>query len=207
MKGVANTNLFFFYKLVNGIVPSQLSNLVPQTVGSATGRTSLRNSANISSIPSRTSLYSNSFLPSTLRDWNSLSLDVRNSDSVLSFRNSLNRDRPSQEPLFYIGDRKLQVLHTRLRTSCSSLNHHLFAKNLVESPCCSCGATETTHHYLLECPNYAACRQFLFDSVSGVCRPDVNTFLHGSNTLTPAMNELVFHSVQRFIGDSKRFDA
>ena len=31
-----------------------------------------------------------------------------------------------------------QILHARLRLECSSLNHHLYRKNLVESPLCAC---------------------------------------------------------------------
>ena len=146
------------------------------------------------------------FIPSTLRDWNSLAMDVRNSESVSSFKCSLNRDKPTKEPLFYIGDRRLQVLHTRLRTNCSSLNHHLHAKNIVESPCCTCGEIETTKHYFFDCPNFVNFRQALLDTLEGLCNPTVEVILHGDKGLSQEVNEIIFHSVHRFIADSKRFD-
>ena len=36
--------------------------------------------------------------------------------------------------------------------NCSALNAHLFIRNLVESPNCICGITETVFHFLLDCP-------------------------------------------------------
>ena len=54
--------------------------------------------------------------------------------------------------LVFYGDRKSQILHTRLRLKCSSLNNNLFLKNIVDSPICVCGESESNHHYLYECP-------------------------------------------------------
>jgi hypothetical protein len=59
---------------------------------------------------------------------------------------------------YYIGTRLGQILHTRLRMQCSSLNHHLFRKNIVNSPFRQCGAPETTAHFLLHCPRHNATR-------------------------------------------------
>ena len=55
------------------------------------------------------------------------------------------------KPIYYYpGTRIGQILHMRLRTACSSLNHHLFLKYIVDSPNCSChqGVPETNSHYL-----------------------------------------------------------
>ena len=41
--------------------------------------------------PTRTVSHANSFLPSTLRDWNSLDLIVRNSPTLNSFKRQLNQ--------------------------------------------------------------------------------------------------------------------
>ena len=59
---------------------------------------------------------------------------------------------------YYIGTRLEQILHARLRMQCSFLNHHLFRKDIVNSPFCQCGATETTAHFLLHCPRHNATR-------------------------------------------------
>ena len=68
--------LSLFFKMKNNLTPPYLSSLVPQTVGQTT-RYSLRNSNDLQTIQSRTTLYSNSFLPSTFRDWNNLTPEVR----------------------------------------------------------------------------------------------------------------------------------
>ena len=54
----------------------------------------------------------------------------------------------------YVGCRLGQILHVRLRMNCSALNAHLFIRNLVESPNCICGITETVPHFLLDCPRH-----------------------------------------------------
>jgi hypothetical protein len=48
---------------------------------------------------------------------------------------------------YYVGCKLGQILHARLRMNCSALNAHLFIRNLVESPNCICGITETVSHF------------------------------------------------------------
>ena len=67
--------LILLYKMQTNMTPSYLSNLIPQTVNNIS-HYNLRNSDNIQSIHARTSQYANSFLPSTVRSWNSLSIEV-----------------------------------------------------------------------------------------------------------------------------------
>ena len=47
-----------------------------------------------------------------------------------------------------------QGLHTCLKTDCSSLNQHLFRRNLVPNPYCSWDEIENNKHFLLACPRY-----------------------------------------------------
>jgi len=61
------------------------------------------------------------------------------------------------------GPRQYQGIQTRLRTQCSSLNVHLFSKNIVVSPLWQCGIVETTSHYLLHRPLYIAHRDVMLD--------------------------------------------
>ena len=65
-----------FYKMFDQLTPVYLSSLIPQQVN-AISHHNLRNSNDIHTIRSNTSLYHNSFLPSTLRQWNSLPVEVR----------------------------------------------------------------------------------------------------------------------------------
>ncbi len=65
--------------------PNYLSSLVPPTVGSL-NRYPLRNAEDFQVMRVRTALYSNSFLPSVVREFNSLPVNTRNADSVASFK-------------------------------------------------------------------------------------------------------------------------
>ena len=121
--------LTLFYKMYHNLSPSYLSSLVPQPV-SAASTYNLRNSNNIQNIPARTKYYYESFLPSTIRIWNELPLDTRNAESIISFKRKLNQGNVAVPKYYYTNNRKLQILHTRLRTNCSSLNHDLFEKKL-----------------------------------------------------------------------------
>ena len=47
--------------------------------------------------------------------------------------------------------------------NCSALNAHLFIRNLVESPNCICGITETVVHFLLDCPRHTTLRDRPFN--------------------------------------------
>ena len=157
--------LILLYKMQTNMTPSYLSNLIPQTVNNIS-HYNLRNSYNLQSIHARTSQYANSFLPSAVRNWNSLSVEVSQSDSLTTFKNHLNKIRTPVPKHFYTGSRQFQILHTRLRTNCSSLNNNLFLKNITNSPLCRCGSIENMQHFFLQCPFYLEQRAELLDSLS-----------------------------------------
>ena len=73
-------------------------------------------------IHSRTNQYYNSFLPAVIRDWNDLPCSDRIVDTVDDFKRQLSQGRVIVPKHFYAGNRSMQILHTRLRTGCSSLN-------------------------------------------------------------------------------------
>ena len=77
--------LTHFYKMNNNLTPYYLSSLIPQQV-EVISQYNLRNAQDIRNIRSRTSLYYNSFLPLTLRQWNNLLNETRQSNSLNSFK-------------------------------------------------------------------------------------------------------------------------
>ena len=87
-----------------------------------------------------------------------LEQDIKDSPTLYSFKRKLNAQQQQQLPPPHLNliqtSRLGQILHARLRLECSSLNHHLYRKNLVESPLCSCGVPEPNSHFLLSCANY-----------------------------------------------------
>lgn len=192
--------LILMYKMKNNFTPSYLSDLIPSPQQM---RYPLRNVENIPPIYSRTSLFSSSFLPSVIRDWNSLPLDTRHSPSVEAFKASLNRNKQKSPHHYSYGSRRGQILHARLRLGCSSLNYDLQRRSLVESPLCMCGSVETASHFLVHCNIHSHIRAKLFSDIP--CPTTINNLLYGNEHLTSDENISVFENVQKFIIASKRF--
>jgi hypothetical protein len=88
-----------------------------------------------------------------------LTYNIRVSPSIQALKYSLKSNISSKPFYYYTGSRLGQILHSRLRMQCSSLNQHLYRKNIVDSPNCICGLTESTTHYLFHCLRYTAQRQ------------------------------------------------
>ena len=106
---------------------------------------------------------------------------------------------------YFIGKRLGQIYHARLRTNCSSLNQHLFSKNLIDNPLCICGSVEDTYHYLLTCNRFSNLRQELFNKVSTICRPTLNVLLYGNDELSMEQNKNIFLAAQNYLLKTKRF--
>ena len=94
---------------------------------------------------------------SDLLNLQNLSELSRTSPHYSKHHKSYYKSKCINKPIYYYsGTRIGQILHMRLRTACSSLNHHLFLKNIVDSPNCSChqGVPETNSHYLFYCHRF-----------------------------------------------------
>ena len=196
--------LIYFYKMKNNITPEYLSTLVPES-HAAIHNHNTRNSSLIPPVRTRTALYSNYFLPATVRSWNLLPENAKTSTSVGAFRNCVQSRAIKPPNYFYIGKRLGQIYHSRLRMQCSSLNHHLFVKNIVDSPLCLCGAIETTAHYLLHCPRFHIMREQHFYNINIIHFLSEEILLHGSTDFSYEQNIEIFLAVQTFILSSKRF--
>ena len=156
---------------------------------------------------SRTQLNFNSFLPSTIREWNNLPDHIKQKPSVNTFKHAIKSRGSSVRPPkhYYFGERREQILHVRLRTNCSSLNQHLFEKNIVESPLCQCGEIENAWHFFFACPLFNDLRVTLFDALSQFCIPTLDIILYGDLQLSLESNESIFLAVHQFISQTKRF--
>jgi len=151
-------------------------------------------------ITARKQMYQQSFLPAIKRIWNDLPLSVRSLPSLTSFKQSLNSKISKPRTIFSFGSRRAQILHTRLRLGCSSLNFDLHRRSIVDSPLCSCGSVETVDHFLLHYPLLADIRlRFLSDMP---CPP---ILLFGNENLLTDQNKVIFSRVQDYIIASKRF--
>ena len=93
-----------------------------------------------------------------------------------------------------------------MRTNCNALKEHLFAKNIVADPYCSCGAVENNKHFLLECRAFNDIRRdMLNEIIISVTNPTIDILLFGNTALNDEANSYIFRSVQKFILRSKRF--
>ncbi|MEW8547655.1 MAG: hypothetical protein AB2693_29455, partial [Candidatus Thiodiazotropha sp.] len=199
-----NHKLCQLYKMINGLAPTYLHQLLTTRVYQSS-RYPLRNSSDFSIPTSRTVSYGNSFLPATLRAWNALNQDIRNAPSLGSFKQKLKIPMTTSPKYFDTIQlsREGQILHARIRLECSSLNHHLFKKNLVNSPLCTCGLPETSSHFLLSCTNYNHLRQRYLSVLPH--RLTLSLLLNGDSDEPEVVNNIIFKHVQLYILSTKRF--
>ena len=141
-----------FYKIMHGLVPAYLSDLIPPIVGQSNNY-ALRNADHNQGFRSNSNLFSDSFFPSTIKAWNSLPNEAREMTSVSAFKNYLNRNKLQSQYYFHAGSRLGQILHARLQMQCSALHADLYRKSIVESPSCQhCGGFESAYHIFFICP-------------------------------------------------------
>jgi len=189
-----------FIKIINNETPQYLQSLIPQRVGDV--RPESRYQDNFCPVRSRTETFRNSFIPSAVRFWNSLSVTDRNVSYVKSLMSN------TYKPLLYYGARKNNIKHAQLRMRCSKLNFHLFSLHVRDSPACPCGHNcEDTNHYLLYCPLFFQQRNAMFNSIRNIATNidiSCNLLLFGSDKLNATVNENIFDIVHNYIDETGR---
>ena len=213
--------LFTFHKIVYGPAPSYLTSLLPGRNCENPGYSG-RNPNACKLYRCNTNKMKNSFLPSSVTIWNSISRELQDTSQLVSFKSAVNKIfLPLKAPSYYgQGQRRLSVLHTQLRLKHNFLNRHLYRIGIKNSPACSCGYREETElHFILECPNFAEQRNRLLGRVDALLAPDqdvyymsinkrlelLNLLLLGSSGLSVQLNQLLFAEVHTYIGATERF--
>ena len=175
------------YKCNNGQVPRYISDLIPPLV-SEISNYPLRNRANLSSVRTRTEIFKMSCIPSSVLLWNSLSDDIKYAPSLVTFQNSLRNQMlniPTVPAYFLQGNRKLSILHARLRNNCSDLNGDLYLNHLRNDSICACGnSNESSLHFLLECERFSYQRILMFRETRPFHPLSVNYLLFGKPNLS-----------------------
>ena len=104
----------------------------------------------IKTFPARNKTFESSFFPHCAEAWGNLSEELRNINSINTFKTSIiNFVRPRETSVFEVHDIKGVKLLTRLRLDFSHLNEHKFRHNFNDmiNLMCYCGKeTETTLH-------------------------------------------------------------
>ena len=116
--------------------------------------------------------FKNPFFPSTVIEWNKLDLNIRNSESLTSFKSKVWKFiRPSENSIFLCNNPKGIQLLTRLRLCLSHLWDHKFKHNFLDTlnPIYNCGEDiETSCHYLLHFSLYTNERLTLLNVIRGI---------------------------------------
>ena len=120
--------LILLYKMKHGLTPNYLTHMIPNR---SQDRYPPRNAESIPLLNVETQQYASSFLPATIRVWNSLSPETQQADTLHIFKSKL-QTHPRRSTLLYnVSARRNQILHCRLRLGFSSLNHDLHRKTLL----------------------------------------------------------------------------
>ena len=124
----------------------------------------------------------------------------------------------TSNPLYGVHNPKGLKYLTRLQVGLSHLRAHKFEHNFRDTihPFCSCRSVdiESVEHYLLHCPNHAACRSVLFEnlrkSISLVTlissKYTCNLLIYGDPTYDTHTNKMIILATIQFLISSKRFD-
>ena len=165
----------------------------------------------------RTDCFKYSFFPSTLNDWFSLDIHIRNSDSISLFKSRLlSFIRPVQNKIYDIFDPEGLKFLTRLCVGLSHLNAHRFRHNfqVCLNPLCSCNLEiEDTTHYLLHCCHFSTQCANLMNSVKSVLQNfdffsennKKDLLLFGDSRFDENKNKVILEATLTFIKKSKRF--
>ena len=197
--------------MINGSAPDYLYDLI-QPCFPVQHAYNLRSGCNNLCIPvCKTMSYYNSFIRSTVKLWNSLTEDVKNSPSLAIFKAKLKNWGATNKPCRYFnfGNRKENILHCQLRNNASNLNAHLKNHFLSDIQSCQkCGFhTEDTEHYFINCPSYNVERNILVKKLNDIDVVfELDALLRRKCQNSYQTTCKIFSYVQEFIKSSKRLN-
>ncbi|KAK3082452.1 hypothetical protein FSP39_012409 [Pinctada imbricata] len=200
--------LNLFYKIHNRMAPDYILDILPHQIQGSTPYNLRRHDSDYRIPNYRLRSSTLSFLPSSITLWNSLNPDIRERPTLNQFKYSLKRKyRPDPVPShFLVGNRKYNVILTRLRNCCSSLNADLFRINLTNTPSCSCGSqSEDVFHFLFECPKFNLPRTIFLRNLSQFGNLSAEDILYGSELQNPSNNVSIQMILIEYIKATHRF--
>ena len=199
--------LSLFYKIQSRNAPDYLIDCIDENINVPNYNYNLRNSSQYRNPRCRLETYSKSYFPSTIRLWNALDPELRAIQSFQCFKKCLSANTFHVPCYYLIGNRKNNIIHTRLRHRCSSLGADLFRVNLKNDPSCPCGwPLEDAIHYFIECPLYAESRNTLIGNIAHFTTFSIQNLLFGSDEISEDLNTRLFKHVHHFIQNTHRFD-
>ena len=200
------------YKIFNNLSPPYLKKPL-------TDRVSHRSPHNIPNIYCRTKKFGKSFYPNSIKSWNNLDSDIRNAPTLSAFKSRLIKIlRPLKKETFHVFNHRGLSWIFQIRVGLSHLKSHKLKHNFpgIIDDTCSCNlSSETTYHFLIECPNFNIYRQDLLFKVRSILVPKninfdtlnpIRLLLYGHNDLDLTENRKILEHTVEFIQLSGRFD-
>ena len=153
--------IFFFHKIVNGLLPSYFQSYLNHcNDGEYQARSACQ--SKMKTLSGRTKVFNSSFYPYSIKEWFALNEEIQKTVPVNKFREIiLSFIRPKENSLFAIHDAKGLKIRTRPKLNFSLLNEHKFRHGFRDTvdPMWKCGLeTETTLHFPLRCSLYSIIR-------------------------------------------------
>ena len=218
-------SLCHLYRIINGLTPTYLADILPPYVGDSF-RYPLRNAHNFLIPKTRKNYVRLSFFWRVIEIWNSMSLCVRESPSLASYKVALKAMFFYKHSKFFdLHTPKASVHHARMRMGLSALNAHRKKFNFIDfNHCPYCGQKpEDPVHFFLKCPYHAIHRTRLVGTIHPITitkipnliinpasRTDFSAFtnllLFGSELLSFDENIAMFKAVHEYIYRTKRFE-
>jgi len=211
----------FMYKYSADLLPNYLNDLIPDKVNTKSDY-SLRTNENIKILVSKKNYYLKSFIPSSIKSWNEMDLQLRKSPSYDTFKRNLKKiSGNSSYNMYLYGDSNGSINHSRIRMGLSGLSfHRKRVRFITDGACGHCNArSENSSHFFLECPAYAVQRATFLQNLRAIdgfncpCDEDlavkrhrddfVETIVHG--TKNPGIDKLIFTVVHSYISETQRF--
>ena len=162
-------------------------------------------------------LSSTLFFSSTIFEWNRSNRQIRQSLTLVTFRNSLLKiGQPTPRPVCNIHNPNGLKLLTRLRLVLSHLNEHKYNHNLKDSVNTLCSYSlevELVSHFFLHCHYFSDIWKTLFHELESVDKNMLNQsdneiaelLLYGSNKFKLQHNCNILRSSIKIIIKSERF--
>ena len=192
--------------------PKYLSNIIQRI----TRRYSSRNANNIPLVRANTNYFMNTFLPSTITEWNKLDLSIRKSNSLNIFKSRLLRFvRPLENSVFTCHNTIGIKYLTRIRLGFSHLRYYKSKRGFLDAIDLLCGcSTGITVHCFLHFPNFSFGRYTFRNEIAIVDRSIIDqddikiiqTFLYGNPSYSVNDNKLILDASIKYILETKRFE-
>ena len=206
--------LSHFYKIQNNLTPPYLKDPIPPIRSLLFGSRSVNV---INEIRCKSKSYSNSFYPDSIRCWNKIGPELRNSPNLKSFKlGILALVKPPPKRIFDIHDpiglKRLFQLRVGLSPLYAHKKNHNFSDTLCDN-CDVCKSTENLEHFSLNCIRFTEARSSLLNSVLTLSvnfnqlnpQNKIQLLLYGDTSSSDAINKLLLISTLKFLRDCGRF--